>query len=158
MGCPGARGLPGAPQRLCLAPLCCSQHEEKEKAFKEQLAHLASLLPTLQVGLQAGQGCPGLRSWAGAGLPRPQGMLAVTPPCAQVHLVTCSAFLSSANKAEFLDLGYVSGASAAGWPGHPAAVPWGVRCTLPMCRGVARASHHCAMGCLVHPAHVLWGG
>ncbi|XP_068271154.1 RING finger protein 207 isoform X2 [Nyctibius grandis] len=48
-----------------------SQHEEKEKAFKEQLAHLASLLPTLQV-----------------------------------HLVTCSAFLSSANKAEFLDLGY----------------------------------------------------
>nr|XP_020655616.1 RING finger protein 207 isoform X2 [Pogona vitticeps]XP_020655617.1 RING finger protein 207 isoform X2 [Pogona vitticeps] len=48
-----------------------SQYEEKEKAFKEQLAHLASLLPTLQV-----------------------------------HLVTCSAFLSSANKAEFLDLGY----------------------------------------------------
>ncbi|XP_075293348.1 RING finger protein 207 isoform X3 [Opisthocomus hoazin] len=48
-----------------------SQHEEKEKAFKEQLTHLASLLPTLQV-----------------------------------HLVTCSAFLSSANKAEFLDLGY----------------------------------------------------
>ncbi|XP_064586917.1 RING finger protein 207 isoform X2 [Zonotrichia leucophrys gambelii] len=48
-----------------------SQHEEKEKAFKEQLAHLASLLPTLQI-----------------------------------HLVTCSAFLSSANKAEFLDLGY----------------------------------------------------
>lgn len=65
LGCPGARGLPGAPQRLCLAPLCCSQHEEKEKAFKEQLAHLASLLPTLQVGLQAGQGCPSLRSWAG---------------------------------------------------------------------------------------------
>ncbi|NWR22940.1 RN207 protein, partial [Emberiza fucata] len=56
---------------LCHALLCCSQHEEKEKAFKEQLAHLASLLPTLQV-----------------------------------HLVTCSAFLSSANKAEFLDLGY----------------------------------------------------
>uniref|UniRef100_A0A8C3CKS3 Ring finger protein 207 n=1 Tax=Cairina moschata TaxID=8855 RepID=A0A8C3CKS3_CAIMO len=48
-----------------------SQHEEKEKAFREQLAHLASLLPTLQV-----------------------------------HLVICSAFLSSANKAEFLDLGY----------------------------------------------------
>ncbi|XP_074781096.1 RING finger protein 207 isoform X2 [Athene noctua] len=60
-----------AVQRPCRAPLCCSQHEEKEKAFKEQLAHLASLLPTLQV-----------------------------------HLVTCSAFLSSANKAEFLDLGY----------------------------------------------------
>uniref|UniRef100_A0A8D2PQM9 RING finger protein 207 n=1 Tax=Zosterops lateralis melanops TaxID=1220523 RepID=A0A8D2PQM9_ZOSLA len=63
-------GMPGAGW-LCHALLCCSQHEEKEKAFKEQLAHLASLLPTLQV-----------------------------------HLVTCSAFLSSANKAEFLDLGY----------------------------------------------------
>ncbi|KAM3824134.1 RING finger protein 207 [Vipera latastei] len=48
-----------------------SQYEEKERAFRGQLAHLASLLPTLQV-----------------------------------HLVTCSAFLSSANKAEFLDLGY----------------------------------------------------
>ncbi|KAF2976127.1 hypothetical protein EK904_015121, partial [Melospiza melodia maxima] len=32
----------------------------------------------------------------------------------QVHLVTCSAFLSSANKAEFLDLGYVSVTSTAG--------------------------------------------
>ncbi|NXG54948.1 RN207 protein, partial [Hemiprocne comata] len=71
-----------------------SQHEEKEKAFKEQLAHLASLLPTLQVG-----------PWAGAGLPWPPAT-SVTPPCTQVHLVTCSAFLSSANKAEFLDLGY----------------------------------------------------
>ncbi|XP_074074709.1 RING finger protein 207 isoform X2 [Macrotis lagotis] len=48
-----------------------SQYEEKDKAFKDQLSHLVSLLPTLQV-----------------------------------HLVTCSAFLSSANKAEFLDLGY----------------------------------------------------
>ncbi|NXW85622.1 RN207 protein, partial [Alopecoenas beccarii] len=72
-----------------------SQHEEKEKAFKEQLAHLASLLPTLQVGL-----------WAGAGLPWPPGAPVVTAPHPQVHLVTCSAFLSSANKAEFLDLGY----------------------------------------------------
>ncbi|NXL27633.1 RN207 protein, partial [Glaucidium brasilianum] len=72
-----------------------SQHEEKEKAFKEQLAHLASLLPTLQVGPRAG-----------AGLPWPRGAPVVTPPCTQVHLVTCSAFLSSANKAEFLDLGY----------------------------------------------------
>lgn len=27
----------------------CSQHEEKERAFKEQLSHLAALLPTLQV-------------------------------------------------------------------------------------------------------------
>ncbi|XP_028432610.1 RING finger protein 207 [Perca flavescens] len=48
-----------------------SQHEEKEKALKEQLSHLNALLPTLQV-----------------------------------HLVTCSAFLSSANKFEFLDMGY----------------------------------------------------
>uniref|UniRef100_A0A3B3V6R2 RING finger protein 207 n=1 Tax=Poecilia latipinna TaxID=48699 RepID=A0A3B3V6R2_9TELE len=47
------------------------QHEEKEKALKEQLSHLTALLPTLQV-----------------------------------HLVTCSAFLSSANKYEFLDMGY----------------------------------------------------
>lgn len=31
--------------------------------------------------------------------------------CLQVHLVTCSAFLSSANKYEFLDMGYVSQAS-----------------------------------------------
>ncbi|XP_068014246.1 RING finger protein 207 isoform X3 [Melanerpes formicivorus] len=58
-------------RRKTLLKAVQSQHEEKEKAFKEQLAHLASLLPTLQV-----------------------------------HLVTCSAFLSSANKAEFLDLGY----------------------------------------------------
>uniref|UniRef100_A0A8C6Y3C1 RING finger protein 207 n=1 Tax=Naja naja TaxID=35670 RepID=A0A8C6Y3C1_NAJNA len=60
-----------------------SQYEEKEKAFKEQLSHLASLLPTLQV-----------------------------------HLVTCSAFLSSANKAEFLDLGYVSRVSLPGAAGR----------------------------------------
>ncbi|XP_029435190.1 RING finger protein 207 isoform X2 [Rhinatrema bivittatum] len=57
-------------KKILLKAVQC-QHEEKEKAFKEQLSHLASLLPTLQV-----------------------------------HLVTCSAFLSSANKAEFLDLGY----------------------------------------------------
>lgn len=47
----------------------------------------------------------------------------MTAPHPQVHLVTCSAFLSSANKAEFLDLGYVSGAGAGGRPVHPAAVP-----------------------------------
>lgn len=47
----------------------------------------------------------------------------MTPPHTQVHLVTCSAFLSSANKAEFLDLGYVSGTNAAGQPEHPATVP-----------------------------------
>ncbi|EPY86051.1 hypothetical protein CB1_000331018 [Camelus ferus] len=54
-----------------------SQYEEKDKAFKEQLSHLATLLPTLQV-----------------------------------HLVICSSFLSLANKAEFLDLGYVSATSS----------------------------------------------
>uniref|UniRef100_A0A8C2Q1Y6 RING finger protein 207 n=1 Tax=Cyprinus carpio TaxID=7962 RepID=A0A8C2Q1Y6_CYPCA len=48
-----------------------SQHEEKETALKEQLSHLATLLPALQV-----------------------------------HLVNCSTFLSSANKYEFLDMGY----------------------------------------------------
>uniref|UniRef100_A0A672J9L0 RING finger protein 207 n=1 Tax=Salarias fasciatus TaxID=181472 RepID=A0A672J9L0_SALFA len=58
--------------RRRLTPVCFhSQHEEKEKALKEQLSHLSALLPTLQV-----------------------------------HLVTCSAFLSSANKFEFLDMGY----------------------------------------------------
>ncbi|KAG8434241.1 hypothetical protein GDO86_012568 [Hymenochirus boettgeri] len=60
-----------AEQRKILLKAVQGQHEEKEKAFKDQLSLLASLLPTLQV-----------------------------------HLVTCSAFLSSANKAEFLDLGY----------------------------------------------------
>ncbi|MBN3323302.1 RN207 protein, partial [Atractosteus spatula] len=60
-----------AERKKILLKAAQSQHEEKEKAFKEQLAHLAALLPTLQV-----------------------------------HLVTCSAFLSSANKFEFLDLGY----------------------------------------------------
>ncbi|XP_060115607.1 RING finger protein 207 [Heteronotia binoei] len=60
-----------AERKKMLLKVVQSQYEEKEKAFKEQLTHLASLLPTLQV-----------------------------------HLVTCSAFLSSANKAEFLDLGY----------------------------------------------------
>ncbi|XP_034608935.1 RING finger protein 207 [Trachemys scripta elegans] len=61
----------GLAHEMFFSPVTSSQYEEKEKAFKEQLSHLASLLPTLQV-----------------------------------HLVTCSAFLSSANKAEFLDLGY----------------------------------------------------
>ncbi|XP_038603395.1 RING finger protein 207 isoform X2 [Tachyglossus aculeatus] len=60
-----------AERKTLLLKAVQTQHEEKEKAFKDQLSHLASLLPTLQV-----------------------------------HLVTCSAFLSSANKAEFLDLGY----------------------------------------------------
>uniref|UniRef100_A0AAY5L5D2 RING finger protein 207 n=2 Tax=Esox lucius TaxID=8010 RepID=A0AAY5L5D2_ESOLU len=60
-----------AERKRILLKVAQSQHEEKERAFKEQLSHLAGLLPTLQV-----------------------------------HLVTCSAFLSSANKFEFLDMGY----------------------------------------------------
>ncbi|CAL8383484.1 unnamed protein product [Boreogadus saida] len=60
-----------AERKKLLLKAAQSQHEEKEKALKEQLSHLAALLPTLQV-----------------------------------HLVTCSAFLCSANKFEFLDMGY----------------------------------------------------
>ncbi|TRY87038.1 hypothetical protein DNTS_009137, partial [Danionella cerebrum] len=60
-----------AERKKVLLKAARSQHEEKERAFSEQLSHLAALLPTLQV-----------------------------------HLVTCSAFLSSANKFEFLDMGY----------------------------------------------------
>ncbi|XP_044037857.1 RING finger protein 207 isoform X2 [Siniperca chuatsi] len=61
-----------AERKKILLKAAQSQHEEKEKALKEQLSHLTALLPTLQV-----------------------------------HLVTCSAFLSSANKFEFLDMGYM---------------------------------------------------
>ncbi|XP_045754789.1 RING finger protein 207 [Mirounga angustirostris] len=60
-----------AERKTLLLQAVQSQYEEKDKAFKEQLSHLATLLPTLQV-----------------------------------HLVICSSFLSLANKAEFLDLGY----------------------------------------------------
>ncbi|KAK5872018.1 hypothetical protein PBY51_012754 [Eleginops maclovinus] len=60
-----------AERKKILLKAAQSQHQEKEKALKEQLSHLTALLPTLQV-----------------------------------HLVTCSAFLSSANKFEFLDMGY----------------------------------------------------
>ncbi|XP_038629635.1 RING finger protein 207 isoform X2 [Scyliorhinus canicula] len=60
-----------AERKKMLLKTAQNQHEEKEKAFKEQLSNMAALLPTLQV-----------------------------------HLVTCSAFLCSANKFEFLDLGY----------------------------------------------------
>ncbi|XP_028262104.1 RING finger protein 207 [Parambassis ranga] len=60
-----------AERKKILMKAAQSQHEEKERALKEQLSHLTALLPTLQV-----------------------------------HLVTCSAFLSSANKFEFLDMGY----------------------------------------------------
>ncbi|XP_004272375.1 RING finger protein 207 [Orcinus orca] len=60
-----------AERKALLLQAVQSQYEEKDKAFKEQLSHLATLLPTLQV-----------------------------------HLAICSSFLSLANKAEFLDLGY----------------------------------------------------
>ncbi|XP_037303857.2 RING finger protein 207 [Pungitius pungitius] len=60
-----------AERKKILLKAAQSQHEEKEKALREQLSHLTALLPTLQV-----------------------------------HLVTCSAFLGSANKFEFLDMGY----------------------------------------------------
>ncbi|XP_067243331.1 RING finger protein 207 isoform X1 [Chanodichthys erythropterus] len=60
-----------AERKKALLKAAESQHEEKEKALKEQLSNLSTLLPTLQV-----------------------------------HLVTCSAFLGSANKYEFLDMGY----------------------------------------------------
>jgi len=78
--------------------LFSSQHEEKERAFKEQLSHLAALLPTLQVSFSIQ-------------LSFQIFLLAfkhVYFYSLQVHLVTCSAFLSSANKFEFLDMGYVS--------------------------------------------------
>ncbi|KAM9108272.1 RING finger protein 207 isoform 1-T1 [Megaptera novaeangliae] len=60
-----------AERKALLLQAVQSQYEEKDKAFKEQLSQLATLLPSLQV-----------------------------------HLVICSSFLSLANKAEFLDLGY----------------------------------------------------
>nr|XP_051712058.1 RING finger protein 207 isoform X1 [Oryctolagus cuniculus] len=60
-----------AERKALLLQAVQSQYEEKDQAFKEQLSHLATLLPTLQI-----------------------------------HLVICSSFLSLANKAEFLDLGY----------------------------------------------------
>ncbi|XP_068170549.1 RING finger protein 207 isoform X2 [Antennarius striatus] len=61
-----------AERKKLLLKAAQSQHEEKEKALKDQLSHLTALLPTLQV-----------------------------------HLITCSSFLSSANKFEFLDMGYL---------------------------------------------------
>uniref|UniRef100_A0A8C9K0I4 Ring finger protein 207 n=1 Tax=Panthera tigris altaica TaxID=74533 RepID=A0A8C9K0I4_PANTA len=70
-----------AERKALLLQAVQSQYEEKDKAFKEQLSHLATLLPTLQV-----------------------------------HLVNCSSFLSLANKAEFLDLGY---SLEKGTPPHP---------------------------------------
>ena len=40
-------------EAACPSP---SQYEEKDKAFKEQLSHLATLLPTLQVRRAEGMG------------------------------------------------------------------------------------------------------
>uniref|UniRef100_A0A671NXP5 RING finger protein 207 n=1 Tax=Sinocyclocheilus anshuiensis TaxID=1608454 RepID=A0A671NXP5_9TELE len=60
-----------AERKKALLKAAESPLKEKEKALKEQLSHMATILPTLQV-----------------------------------HLVTCSAFLSSANKYDFLDMGY----------------------------------------------------
>ncbi|KAG8505545.1 RING finger protein 207 [Galemys pyrenaicus] len=73
-----------AERKALLLQAVQSQYEEKDKAFKEQLAQLAMLLPTLQA-----------------------------------HLVICSSFLSLANKAEFLDLGYVSPWLLRGLPSCP---------------------------------------
>lgn len=58
-GAPGVVGSP--PLRGQAAGPSPSQYEEKDKVFKEQLSHLATLLPTLQV--------------RGAGPPGPEGPL-----------------------------------------------------------------------------------
>ncbi|ETE57660.1 RING finger protein, partial [Ophiophagus hannah] len=86
-----------------------SQYEEKEKAFKEQLSHLASLLPTLQVRRDQFP-LPTFRTEISQPRSFPNPHLPLCNPFKShcVHLVTCSAFLSSANKAEFLDLGYIN--------------------------------------------------
>lgn len=55
-------GPPLGDEAACLFP---SQYEEKDKAFKEQLSHLATLLPTLQVG------GAGVQGWE----PRPEASL-----------------------------------------------------------------------------------
>lgn len=94
----GVGGTPLGVEAACPSP---SQYEEKDKAFKEQLSHLATLLPTLQV---RGAGGTGL----GTHPPHPHPAIYRAVSLPQVHLVNCSSFLSLANKAEFLDLGYVS--------------------------------------------------
>lgn len=54
---PEAPGRGGQPDEAAGPPP--SQYEEKDKAFKEQLSHLATLLPTLQVrGAGGGAGHP----------------------------------------------------------------------------------------------------
>lgn len=59
-------GVSSPPLRDEAARPSPSQYEEKDKAFKEQLSHLATLLPTLQV-----------RGAGGSGLATP----AQRPPC-----------------------------------------------------------------------------
>lgn len=61
----GVGSPPLGDEAACPSP---SQYEEKDKAFKEQLAHLATLLPTLQVrgarGAELGTPAPGPPSQA----------------------------------------------------------------------------------------------
>ncbi|NXV87750.1 RN207 protein, partial [Calonectris borealis] len=86
--------------------------EEVRNSASEEEAAINSLFGRMQVRCNHPHIAP-----ARAGMPRPPepGRVRAAPalggtssdtPRAQVHLVTCSAFLSSANKAEFLDLGY----------------------------------------------------
>lgn len=49
----GVGSPPLGDEAACSSP---SQYEEKDKAFKEQLSHLATLLPTLQVRGAGGAG------------------------------------------------------------------------------------------------------
>lgn len=67
-------------EAACPSP---SQYEEKDKAFKEQLSQLATLLPTLQVGAAGGAGL-GNPTQRVPG-PRPHGALSsglpTGPPC-----------------------------------------------------------------------------
>lgn len=49
----GVGSPPLGDEAACPSP---SQYEEKDKAFKEQLSHLATLLPTLQVRRAEGMG------------------------------------------------------------------------------------------------------
>lgn len=69
----GASSTPHREWAACPSP---SQYEEKDKAFKEQLSHLATLLPTLQVRGAGGSGLgtPGQRP------PSPGQVLSRVPP------------------------------------------------------------------------------
>ncbi|KAF5917399.1 hypothetical protein HPG69_006993 [Diceros bicornis minor] len=51
-----------AERKALLLQAVQSQYAEKDKAFKEQLSHLATLLPTLQLGQQGRVPGPGLRA------------------------------------------------------------------------------------------------